>query len=286
MEPQQNQGNKNTHNHDHNHGSENHSHEHTHDHGNDHNHSHDNVSHVPVTYQRGPWLTTPVAIIIAGIVIGISLVVAFKQPAAAPVAANGKPAVNVKDVKITANDPFIGNANAKVTLVEWSDYQCPFCKAVEVGDPRIKLDPTPIATIIKEYVDTGKVKIVFKDFPFLGEDSITAALYERAIWEKYPSKFYEWRKKMFSAQDDEGDQGFGDEASILNLTATISGIDANAVKALVAQNKDKYNAEINADREEGGKFGVQGTPGFVTGKVMIDGAQQYAAFKAAIDAQL
>ncbi len=230
----------------------------------------------------------PVAIIIAGVIIGVSLIVAFKQPAApATGAAPGKVAVNVKDVNITAGDPFIGNANAKVTIVEWSDYQCPFCRAVEVGGiPQINLSPVPLETLIKEYVDTGKVKVVFKDFPFLGQDSITAAMYEHAIWEKYPAKFYDWRKKMYEAQDAEGDEGFGDEASILKLIGTIPGMDANAIKALVAANKDKYTKEMNDDRAEASKFGIQGTPGFVTGKVLIDGAQPYDNFKTAIDAQL
>jgi protein-disulfide isomerase len=92
-----------------------------------------------------------------------------------------------------------------------------------------------LPTLIKKYVDTGKLKIVFKDYPFLGNDSTTAALYEHAIWKLYPGKFYTWREAMFKAQDDEGDQGFGDEASILALTKKIGGIDANKVKTPIAQ---------------------------------------------------
>lgn len=233
--------------------------------------------------------TTPVAIIIAGIVIGISLIVAFKQPsgaAPAAAAAPAKVAVNVKDVKIIADNPYIGNANAKATLVEWSDYQCPFCKAVETGGiPQITIDPS-MPTLIKNYVDTGKLRIVFKDYAFLGNDSITGALYEHAVWEKYPSLFYKWREAMYKAQDAEGDIGFGNEATILKLIATIPGMDANALKALVAQNKDKYTTIMNNDRAEGSSFGIQGTPGFITGTTMIDGAQPLSSFTAAIDPQL
>lgn len=229
----------------------------------------------------------PAAIVIAGAIIGVSLYFGLSQRAPATTGQGGaKVAVDIKDVKVGPEDPYIGQQNAPVTLAYWSDYQCPFCKAVEVGGiPQIKIEPS-IPTIIKEYVDTGKVRIVFKDYPFLGEDSITAALYEHAIWEKYPDKFYTWREKMYESQDDEGDQGFGDETSILQLISTIPGMDGQALKALVAKNKDQYMTRISADRDEGSALGVQGTPAFITGKTMIDGAQPLANFKAAIDAQL
>ncbi|MDE2021862.1 MAG: thioredoxin domain-containing protein [Patescibacteria group bacterium] len=250
----------------------------------------------PQTHSHGPSLSVPAAIIIAGAIIGGSLIIGLRSAnvgnvgsgTAAPVgaAAPAAKAVNVKNVKITASDPYIGKANAPVTLAYWSDYQCPFCKAVEVGGvPQITVSAS-IPTLIKNYVDTGKLRIVFKDYPFLGNDSITAALYEHAVWEKYPSLFYTWREAMFKAQDQEGDVGFGNEASILKLIATIPGMDANALKALVAENKDRYTTEMNADKDEGTSLGVQGTPAFITGTVFIDGAQPLSSFTSAIDAQL
>jgi len=91
---------------------------------------------------------------------------------------------------------------------------------------------------------------------------------------------------MYEKQDAEGDQGFGDEASILALIKTIPGMNADTLKALVAKNKDAYTADMNADKSEGSSFGVQGTPAFITGTTFIDGAQPLANFKSAIDAQL
>ena len=90
---------------------------------------------------------------------------------------------------------------------------------------------------------------------------------------------------MFNAQDEEHG-GFGDEASIIALTAKISGIDVNRVKALVAQKGAEYDAEAAADQKEGASFGVNGTPGFITGTTLIGGAETIDAFKAAIDPQL
>lgn len=121
-------------------------------------------------------LYVPVAIIIAGVVIGVFVMVGLSKSGGntaggqQPAAAN----VDIKDVK-TANDPYIGKANAPVTLAYWSDYQCPFCKAVEVGGVQGISVSASIPSLIKQYVDTGKLKIVFKDYPFLGEDSTTAA---------------------------------------------------------------------------------------------------------------
>lgn len=229
-------------------------------------------------------LAVPISIVVAGALIAGAIYLSNTRNAGAPQVVQ-QPKVNIKDVKI-AGEPFIGDVNAPVTMAYWADYQCPFCKAVEVGGvPQIPT-PSAIPLLIKNYVDTGKLKIVFKDFPFLGNDSTTAALYEHAVWELYPDKFYSWRSAMFKAQDEEGDQGFGNEASILKLIAKIQGLDANRLKALVAEKKDIYSKAIDADREEGSKFGVKGTPGFIIGTKFIAGADQLSTFTSAIEALL
>lgn len=227
----------------------------------------------------------PAAIVIAGVIIGISVIVAFKGSSSA--AGNGGTqkvaAVNIKDVKIDADDPYIGEKNAKVVIAYWSDYQCPFCKAVEVGHPQIPTPPA-IPEIIRDYVKTGKVKIVFKDYAFLGDDSTMAAMYEHAVWRHYPERFYEWREAMYKAQDEEHG-GFGNESSILALSRQL-GFDAEKLKNDVTQNAQAYMDKMNADREEGAKFGISGTPGFIIGKTLIPGAVGIEEFKKAIDPQL
>src|SRR3989344_610588 len=193
-------------------------------------------------------LSIPLAIIIAGALVAGA--VYFASIGRAPVNAgagtqSAQASVNIKDVK-TAGDPYIGNPNAPVVLAYWSDHQCPFCKAVEVGGvPQIPLTPA-IPELIRDYVDTGKLKIVFKDYPFLGPDSTTAALYEHAVWELYPDKFYEWRKALMLAQDEENG-GFGNEESILELIKTIPGMDGGKAKTLVAKKTDAYTKSIEAD---------------------------------------
>ena len=231
-------------------------------------------------------LYVPGAIVLSGLLIAGGLYFGLAGKTAP--ATDGQPAqvkVNIKDVKI-AGSPYIGKADAPVTMAYWSDYQCPFCKAVDVGGiPQIPIEASfPI--LIQKYVETGKLKIVFKDYPFLGQDSIVDGEYGRAVWEMYPDKYYTWREAMFKAQDDEGDKGFGDEESVLALIKKIPGLDAAKLKALVAQKKAQYDAAMKADQQEGAKFGIRGTPGFILGTKSIDGAVPPEQFIAAIDALL
>jgi len=219
----------------------------------------------------------PVAVVVAGLLIAGAVVWnGSRTPTAPSQGAAGAAQVDSKDVDIEG-DPFIGRADAPLTIALWSDYQCPFCQ-------RFELETLP--EIIKDYVDTGKVKVVFLDFAFLGEDSVTAALYSRAVWKLYPEQYFAWRTAMYTAQDEEQDIGFGDAASIDELTATISGIDADKVAADVKANKAAYQAAADADRAEGQTFGVSATPSAIVGKELIQGAYPYPNFKAAIDSAL
>lgn len=228
-------------------------------------------------------LYLPIAIVLAGALVGVGLFFGLSGQGNSGTVGGPQVAVNIKDVK-TQGHPYIGKENAPVTLAYWSDYQCPFCKAVELGHPQIPTEPA-LPRVIKEYVDAGKVKVVFKDYAFLSEDSTTAALYGRAVWALYPTKYWAWREAMYKAQDEEHG-GFGDEESILALTRGISGIDADTLKADVAKNRAKYQSLIDADKAEGTALGISGTPGFITGTTLIPGAVEFGQFKTVIDAQL
>jgi protein-disulfide isomerase len=227
----------------------------------------------------------PIAVIVAGLLIAGAVLWNGSRPAApggSQVGAEQK--VDIKNVK-TDSDPYIGLANAPVTIAFWSDFQCPYCKAVEVGGiPQIPIEPA-LPEVIKQYVDTGKVKIVFMDFNFLGPDSITAGEYGRSVWKLYPNQYFAWRTAVYTAQDGENG-GFGDAASIDKLTATITGIDAAKVAADVKANKAAYDALMNADKAEAAKIGVNATPSFVVGTKLIPGAVEFATLQAAIEEAL
>lgn len=220
----------------------------------------------------------PAAVVLAGLFIGGAVIWNGSHPVTpgTGTTTGTTPTVNIKDVT-TAGEPYLGQANAPVTIAFWSDYQCPYCKQFET---------TTLPQIIQTYVNAGKVKVIFKDFAFLGNDSITAAEYSRSVWKLYPSQYFAWRTAMFTAQDAEGDTGFGNAVSIDKLDATIAGINAAQVTADVAANKAAYDAANAADKTEAQKFGINATPSFVLGTQMIAGAYPYATFQTAIDALL
>jgi protein-disulfide isomerase len=217
----------------------------------------------------------PASVVIAGLLIAGAVVWNSNNPAPAGGNNNQGGGVDVSQVE-TDGAAFIGNPNAEITIAYWSDYQCPFCK-------RFELETMP--QIAQNYISNGKVRIVFKDFQFLSEDSLTAALYGRAVWELYPEHYAEWRDAIFEAQDQEHG-GFGDDASVRALTGTIPGIDGTRVAQAVNDNRDAYTTAINADRAEGQRFGIRSTPSFIIGDQVVVGAQPYPAFEAAIEAVL
>jgi protein-disulfide isomerase len=200
-----------------------------------------------------------------------------QPPAPESPATGADPTASADITKVALEgEPFIGDANAPVMVAYWFDYQCPFCKQEE---------ETLFPQLIKDYVDAGKVKIVFKDFAFLGPDSQTAALAARAVWEVAPDKFGDWHRAMFDKQDDEN-AGWGNKDDVLALTKTIPGIDAARVEKLMSDRAADYSKAMEADATEGNAMGVGGTPSFLIGKQMIVGAQPYEQVKAAIDAEL
>ena len=225
---------------------------------------------------------TPIAVLVGAIVIAGAIYFGnagvggtkVKQPTGSQQAPTAQ-AVNIKNVKIAGN-PYIGNKNAPVVLVEWFDYQCPFCKLFETNT---------MPELYTKYVQTGKLKIVFKDFAFLGPDSQTAAIFARSVWATYPDKFYQWYRAMYSAQDGE-DTGFGNLQSIITMTKKIPGMNTDKIVAFMNKNKSTIKAEVAADLSEGQKFGVQGTPSVIIGTHLIVGAQPYSKFSPLIDAQL
>lgn len=222
----------------------------------------------------------PISVLLAALIIGGAVIWSNAHPSAAPAAGTGtapSPSVDIKNVN-TAGDPFIGQANAPVTIAEWSDYQCPFCREFEL---------TTLPQIVQNYVNSGKVKVVFKDFPFLGPDSLVDAEYARAVWALYPAQFASWRTALFNQEPTENSLNAADNLKfVLKVTGSVSGINVDNVKAAVATNQTAYDAAINADKTEGGNFGIQATPSFIIGTQLIAGAYPYGTFQTALDALL
>ena len=225
-----------------------------------------------------PNLYTPIAIVLAGIIIGGAVLYVNSNSSQGAQAQAGQQqiAVDVSKVK-TAGEPFIGKQNAPVTIAYWFDYQCPFCKQNELQS---------MPQLVKDYVDTGKVRIVFKDFAFLGADSDTLGHAARAVWEVAPDKFYAWHHAIFAAQGTEN-TGWATTAKIRSVTASVlTAAQTDQVMQLMQSKATTYQQAMDADKAEGASFGVTGTPSMIINKEMVEGAQPYAQIKTAIDTEL
>ena len=229
--------------------------------------------------KNNPWPMAG-AIVIAGVLIAGSVFLANKPQTAAPTAptdgSNAPVAVDSSKIN-TDNEPYIGDKNAPLTIAYFYDYQCPICKQEE---------ETVTPQIIKDYVNTGKAKIVFKDFAFLGEDSQTLGLASRAVWELDPQKFYDWHKAIFDNQGQEN-TGWATPATILSISTSVLGsTEAAKVQSLMKTNAVKYQAAMDADKNEGAALGVNGTPSVIIGDKLVVGLTSYSQIKTTIDSQL
>ncbi|OHA46757.1 MAG: hypothetical protein A3A80_02785 [Candidatus Terrybacteria bacterium RIFCSPLOWO2_01_FULL_44_24] len=170
---------------------------------------------------------------------------------------------------VTLGDlPYLGDANASVEVVEWGDFQCPFCKRF-FDDVESKL--------ITDYVNTGKIKFAFRDFAFLGQESSDAANAARCA--NAQGKFWNYHDYLYTNQGGEN-QGEFSKANLKQFAQTI-GLNSAQFNACV--DADTYQAQVEADKSAGDEAGVAGTPAtFVNGK-LISGAQPYSVFQQAIN---
>jgi len=174
-----------------------------------------------------------------------------------------------------AGEPFVGSQDAPLTLFYWSDFQCFYCKNFE---------QETLPFLVKEYVDTGKLRIVFKDLQFLGLGSFVAGLASKAVWETTPERYLEWHEAMFAKQGAENG-GWSSREDILAITEEL-GIDKERIGRLMEEKEAEYGAEQEEDQKEAQRFGITGAPGFILGSSEISGARPLAEFQAAIEAEL
>lgn len=216
---------------------------------------------------------TPIAVLLGAVIIAGAFAFGRGDAPAPTGSGTQQVAVDIRNVK-TETSPSVGDPTAPVVVAVWYDYQCGHCQNYE---------KTSLKQVYDTYVTTGKVRIVYKDFQFFGEESDRLSAYGRAVYESNPGAFHAWIDAVMVAQ---ADQSFGTAASIDTLTATIPGLDVARVKALVADKGAEYAAAAAADRTEGGTFGITGTPGTVIGTSMVPGAQPFASISALIEAEL
>jgi protein-disulfide isomerase len=158
-----------------------------------------------------------------------------------------------------------GDPKAPITIVEFSDFQCPFCKKSE----------STLHELLTKY--SGRVKLAYLDFPLreIHPQAQSAAEAARCAGEQ--GKFWEYHDALYA------DESKLDGAELLTRARALN-LDEKSFQSCL--NSGKFKSKIEADLQQGSKVGVAGTPGFFVNGVFLSGARPQADFEKIIDSQL
>lgn len=183
------------------------------------------------------------------------------------------------------DDPVLGDKKkAKVAIIEFSDYECPFCK---------RFHAETFDALVKEYVDTGKAIIVARDFPLSFHDpkaTLEAAVAECVQQEKGDSAYFSFGKALYENTQTNG-KGLPDG----KLDELVRKVGANPKTVNTCAETAAIKAEIEKDMDDGQAAGVSGTPSFIIGTLDADGtvtgerivgAQSLSGFKSTVEKYL
>lgn len=156
--------------------------------------------------------------------------------------------------------PVLGNEKGDITIVEYFDYQCPYCR---------KINPE----LTKVVHDDGHIRLVYKDWPIFGGASIYAA--RLALASKYQNRFSEAHEALISLHEKLSEDK-------VESTLASAGIDVARAKNDLAANRGAIDAILARNHEQAMALGFQGTPSFIIGHFRIPGVPNATAFKQAI----
>ncbi len=162
----------------------------------------------------------------------------------------------------------LGHVDAPVVMVMWSDFQCPFCG-------RFARETEP--ELIRRYVDKGVLRIEWRDFPYIGPESVPAALAGRAAAAQ--GRFWEFGKVVYAQERRPRSSEY--DAPHLRAYAEQAGLDLARYDADVAEQRGM--AAVQADLAEATEIGVTGTPAFRVNGSPIVGAQPVGSFAVVIE---
>ena len=173
--------------------------------------------------------------------------------------------------------PILGSESAPITIVEFGDYQCEACYA---------WFHTTRDTLIDNYIETGKAKLIFVDLPFLGRDSPMAA--QASYCAEDQGQYWEYHEILYTFQDGHPDSGWADRD---RLNSFAFSLDMNIDEFNDCMDSSKYKNRVKANYDEAVKNAVQSTPTFIIisedGKrEQFSGSQPYSVFAATIESML
>ncbi len=221
--------------------------------------------------QQSPYLI-PGAILFAGALIAFAVFYAGVRPAipsgGRTAQVSGSATGSVDPVDSQGDDPVLGDPQAPVTIVEFSDFQCPFCG---------KFFQTSEKQIIEKYIKTGKAKFIYRDFPLTGIHEHAQKAAEAGQCSHEQGKFWQYHDLLFQRQA---------ELGVSNFKRWAEEIGLNKDQFNQCLDSGKYADEVQKDFQDGQALGVTGTPGtFVNGRLIV-GSVPFAQFESAIEEAL
>ncbi len=208
-----------------------------------------------------PWIIAVIILVIINLIIA-GLIVIKLNNAESNIKSDSE---NIQNINST--DLIIGNTNAKVTITEYTDFECPYCKKFYTG---------AYAQIKTEYVDTGKVKIVVKHFPLtnIHQNALSAAIAVECAREE--NKGPQMHDKVYTENS----------LTNTNLKAYAKELGLNSEKFDSCLDTQKYKDKVMKDQATGASKGVSGTPTLFVGEQKLVGAQPFNVFQTAIEKEL
>ena len=178
------------------------------------------------------------------------------------------------------DDPVIGSPDAPITIIEFSDFQCPFCA---------NFNANTLPLISEHYIETGLVKLVYRDFPIqeIHPNAVAAAVAAECAHEQ--GQFKPMHDMLFASQDQWGGLDAVQAGGAFSQYASQLGLDSASFDECLVT--DAYMDEVMADLQDGLSYGTAGTPTFFIGNADIgysgvDGAQPFDVFERILNDQL
>ncbi|SEM37986.1 Protein-disulfide isomerase [Mesobacillus persicus] len=173
--------------------------------------------------------------------------------------------------------PILGDPDAPVTVVEFGDYKCPACKAW--GDQFFPF-------LVEEYVETGKVKFVYINVLFHGEESELGSSAAEAIYKQNPESYWEFHKKLFSKQppSNDHDSAWLTTEIIEEVANTVEGIDIEKLRE--DMNSQSIAEELKVDSELVEEFNVELTPTVMVNNIELENPFEYELIVSLIEQEL
>lgn len=186
-------------------------------------------------------LTLITLVVLALIIVGVIVYFQVAQP-------QSQASTVSTDITLT-DQPVLGAEDAPVEIAVFEDFKCPSCK---------HFDEEIYPQVQRELVDTGKARIYFLNFPFIGPDSTTAALAGECVYNQNNDAFWKYKTFVFRSQGPES-QEWATPAALADIArANVPEIDADAMQSCTEQ--ATYSDQVNADKAMGNGAGVSGTP--------------------------